>query len=171
MFCSKLKHQPIEGEKVRIRLLEDSDVEHIRTWRNQEHVRKWFKDSRVIEPEQQHIWYERYKKANDDYLYIVESRELNWLPVGQVGLCRINLTSKFAEYGRMIINDEALGRKGMIHEASKLLFQYWHNTYEIENFLAAIKADNHRSIWLCSLLGFAPLEEVDGYLNMQLALA
>jgi diamine N-acetyltransferase len=166
----KLSHLPIEGAQVRIRLLEERDLEQIRIWRNQDHIRKWFNDSRVIEPEQQRLWYERYRTLTDDYLYIVESRELDWKPIGQIGICRVDLESKSAEYGRMIAGEKSVSKKGHIYEASALLFDFWHKKYDISKFWATIKADNERSIHVCTLLGFLPGEEVDGQLYMSLCL-
>jgi len=167
---NKLNHEPINGKRICLRLLEDRDVEQIRLWRNQDDIRKWFKDSRLIETQQQKAWYEGYKSRETDYLYIVEMRDLDRQSVGQLGINNIDWQAGSAEYGRLLAGDQLTRRKGIFYEASCLLLQYWKDTYGIVDYLLEVKTDNVRAISLYNQLGFKRDSEKDGFYSMHLSL-
>ena len=62
----------MERDGCRIRLLDKSDIERLRCWRNQDHIRKWFVHSTPIEPDQQRAWWDAYQHRPDDYMFIIE---------------------------------------------------------------------------------------------------
>jgi hypothetical protein len=57
---SKRDLQPIDGDRVRLRLLTERDLPLTLAWRNQDHIRRWFFSSDLITPEQHQSWYWRY---------------------------------------------------------------------------------------------------------------
>lgn len=163
------KHGPIEGTNIRLRLLEGSDIELTRTWRNQDHIRKWFVYSEIITEWQQASWFEKYQTLGDDYVYVVEQRTENgWKPVGQISVYAIDHNKKSAEYGRILVGDGAAGGKGLFFEASTLMLDYWKTNHQITNFFLEVKSDNDRAIRLYERIGFVREGEKDGYLAMRL---
>lgn len=162
----KLSHPPIEGKQVRLRLLEASDVEQVRLWRNAEHIRVWFKDDRIIDPAQQRAWYEKYKLLSDDYIYIVEWRDLNWQPIGQVAIYHIDWECKKAEFGRILVGNQEASAKGLLYEASSLIIGFWKEMFGIVSYFLEVRTNNLRAIHLYKMLGFEVESESNGYLTM-----
>ncbi len=156
---------------MRLRLLEDRDAERIRLWRNQAHIRMWYRYNKEIKPHEHRAWYEKYKIQDNAYLYIVETRESNWKPFGQLGIYKINWSSRSAEFGWILVGEVPPRGRGMMHEAAILLFEFWSDTYGIENYLLEVKADNERAIRFYKLLGFQTKQKTEGFLTMRLRLA
>lgn len=153
---------------MRLRLLADHDVERIRLWRNQAHIRMWYRYDKVIQPHEHQAWYEKYKLQNNAYLYIVETRESNWKPFGQLGVYKINWLAKCAEFGWILIGEVPPHGRGMMHEAAVLLFEFWTDTQGIENYTLEVKANNERAIRFYTLLGFQTEQAREGFLTMRL---
>src|SRR6187549_2663337 len=91
---------PLENGRVRLRLLEESDLPATLAWRNQDHIRKWFFHSDVIAPDQHRAWWDRYLQKDDDFVFVIEETESLKRPVGQVALYNIDWENGTAEYGR-----------------------------------------------------------------------
>jgi RimJ/RimL family protein N-acetyltransferase len=169
---AKVIHKPIEGERVRLRLLTQADIEMTRRWRNQDNVRKWFVYSDIIQSDQQRDWFAKYQKIENDYVYVVEERVLNeWKPAGQISLYAIDWQKGTAEYGRIMAGDEARAGKGLFFDASLLMMQFWHASHGISDFFLEVKSDNVRARKLYDKLGFVEESEKDGVVAMRRVLA
>ncbi len=101
---------PLDGGRVRLRLLEEADLPMTLAWRNQAHIRKWFLHSEVITPEQHHRWYEQYWDRDDDFVFVIEETETLGRPIGQAALYHADWAHGRVEFGRLMIGDaEAIG--------------------------------------------------------------
>src|SRR5262245_43101398 len=69
---SKPAIAPLTGDRVRLRLLEEADLDMTRRWRNQPSVRKWFLRSNEIAPEQHRAWFTQYRERADDFMFVIE---------------------------------------------------------------------------------------------------
>ena len=86
---------PIAGQRVRLRLLAETDLPMTLAWRNQDHVRKWFVHSDVIPWEQHQRWCAHYFQRDDDFIFIIEETQNFHKPVGQISVYNIeSLNSK-----------------------------------------------------------------------------
>ncbi len=167
---NKLKHEPIKGKRVSLRLLEERDIDQIRFWRNQDDIRIWFKNSRILDAAEHTAWYQKYKNLSTDYLYILESSDFENQAIGQVGIYNIDWQKKRAEYGRILAGNRVAQGKGLFYEASCLLFQFWKRTYGISDYFLEVKADNRRAIRLYNRLGFEVSGAKEGFNSMKLTL-
>lgn len=142
--------QPIAGKRVHLRLLEESDLEMTRNWRNQNHIRKCFFDSRIISSEAQKAWFESYRKRDDDFTFIIETTR----PIGQCALYNIEWEKKRAEYGRLMIGDpDAVGMK-FAREAAKLLTDFALNDLGLEEVYLRLFAANLPALAIYKGCGF-----------------
>ena len=66
---------PLTNGRVRLRLLEESDLPLTLAWRNDEKNRRWFFSTDVIAAEAHRQWFEQYRHRDDDFVFIVEETE------------------------------------------------------------------------------------------------
>ena len=86
--------------------LQREDIQRLRLLRNQN---RWcFIYSEKISPEEQSRWFERYLQQEGDYVFSVFYRDC-W--VGSVSL--YNVSNGQAEFGRLLIDRQAVGRRGL----------------------------------------------------------
>lgn len=91
--------------RVRLRLLEESDLSMTLAWRNQDHVRKWFFHSDIIAADQHRRWFEQYRDRDDDFVFVIEEAETLRRAIGQASIYNIDWAARRAEFGRLLIGD------------------------------------------------------------------
>lgn len=160
-MVDKLKKypSPILGEKVRLRLIQEEDLERLRRWRNEN--RSYFFDSRYITKEGQQNWYANvYLKKDNDLIFIIES---GGKPIGTVSLYLIDLSAGQAEFGRMVIGDLKSRRKGLAQDASKALIRWGFSDLGLRKIVLEVLANNQPAICLYEKIGFqkTPVEGDD----------
>jgi RimJ/RimL family protein N-acetyltransferase len=142
------------GDRVRLRLLRESDLASTLTWRNQDHVRRWFLHSEVITPAQHRGWFDGYVERDDDFVFLIEEmRELR-KPVGQVALYRIDWARRWAEYGRLMIGEADATGRGLAREATSVLVEYAIGTLGLREIELTVLADNAAAIAIYRGCGF-----------------
>jgi RimJ/RimL family protein N-acetyltransferase len=114
---------PLVNGRVRLRLLEASDLAMTLAWRNQDHIRRWFLTSDRITLEQHRAWFERYKDRDDDFLFIIEETETLRRAVGQVSLYHVDWAARRAEFGRLMIGDAEARGLGLARLATARLVE------------------------------------------------
>jgi diamine N-acetyltransferase len=158
--------RPLVGERVRLRLLEEADLPQTLAWRNQDHIRRWFVYSTVIEPQQHRQWFETYRDRDDDFVFIIEETQELRKPVGQVSLYRIDWDRRRAEYGRLMIGEaDAVGR-GLAYEATQVLLRFSTGTLGLSEIELEVFADNAAAIRIYTKCGFRVAERSGAMLRM-----
>lgn len=81
-------------EKVTFRQIEKDDLPLLRDWRNQEGVRKFCREYRLLNMINQQDWFERVSNSKEDdmFLIVVDDK-----PVGVCGLTHINWKDRHCE--------------------------------------------------------------------------
>ena len=159
---------PIEGKRVRLRLLEEADLEMTRAWRNQDHIRTHFFDSHVISAEAQKAWFERYRDKEDDFVFVVEIRA-DCLPIGQCALYHVDWQKKRGEFGRLMIGRIEQTRQGYASEATGLLVEYALKNLGLTEVYLNVFAANRAACDMYTKCGFVPAASVDGRIEMRKA--
>jgi RimJ/RimL family protein N-acetyltransferase len=166
------KKKPIASifdDKIGLRLLEEKDIELIRTWRNRDDIRFFFKDSKIITAEQQKRWFDAYKERGNDYFFIILwLLGQNYKPVGSVSI--YNITDGKAEYGRCMIGDESARRRGIMALASRLLFEIARTQLGVTELSLDVFNNNLRAIKGYEKLGFRKVSDYQIYSTMKLYL-
>lgn len=157
---------PIEKGRIRLRLLEATDLPMTLRWRNEDHIRKWFVHSKVISPDQHQKWYEQYSQRDDDYVFIIEEKQNFQKPVGQVSIYKIDWNCRSAEFGRLLIGEQKAQRKGIAKEATGLLLNYAFTTLGIDEVELLVKKDNKPAIAIYRSLGFCKVSDSDDLKKM-----
>jgi diamine N-acetyltransferase len=160
--------QPIESESVRLRLLEESDLEMTLGWRNRDDIRKWFFTSTVLTFDQHRNWVmSSYMPRDNDFIFVIESK-VDGVPVGQISLYDIDFEKRRGEYGRLMIGNPTASRKGLAREATRLILQFAFETMNLEEVYLSVILDNERAINLYKTCGFSIDGQDDGSLKMSI---
>lgn len=166
MLKPKSNLQPIENQRMRLRLLERGDLEMTRQWRNQDSVRRWFVHSEIISAEQHQQWFEAYLSKDDDFVFIIEDTMALKRPIGQIALYNIEWDQRRAEFGRLMVGDlEARGR-GFAKDAVMLLLEFAERAWRIDKTYLYVYANNYPAIKVYQSTGFIPVEKVDDMVYM-----
>lgn len=98
-------------DNVRLRPLEERDIENLRNWRNNEEKTKYLRKIPYITSEMQRKWYMDYLENEDEITFAIdEISELNRM-VGSVSL--YNFQDDVVEIGKIQIGDEDAGGRGI----------------------------------------------------------
>lgn len=151
---SKRQIPPIEGARVRLRLLEEADLPLTLAWRNQDHIRCWFFHPEVISPELHRTWYEQYKDRDDDFLFIIEETDVLKRPVGQVAIYHIDWQTRTGEFGRLMIGDAKASGRGLAYEATRLVVASALERWGLAEVSLEVYADNFAAISIYERCGF-----------------
>ena len=151
---SKRSIVPLVNGRVRLRLLEESDLPVTLAWRNQDHIRKWFFSSDLISPEQHRAWFEQYKDRDDDFVFVIEETETLKRPVGQVSLYHIDWAVGRAEFGRLMIGDGDAQGLGLAKLATASLVDEALTSSGLRAVYLECLASNLRSLAMYDACGF-----------------
>ena len=157
---------PFGGRTVRLRLIEEHDLETTLAWRNRDDARVWFKHSDVIAPEQHRAWFQSYSKKDDDFLFVVEVENK---PVGQASVYDIDREKRCAEVGRFLVAPDE-GGKGYISEACGELVRFCTDRLGLHYIFLEVFETNERAVRLYERNGFTEECKSDGLIRMGLSL-
>ncbi len=157
---------PLVGERVRLRLLEETDLPRTLAWRNQDHIRRWFIHSDIITPEQHRRWFDGYRERDDDFVFLIEETRDLRKPVGQVSLYRVDWARHRAEYGRLMIGEADATGRGLAHQATDVLLRYATATLGMREIELEVFVDNVAAIRIYSACGFHVEDRRESLLHM-----
>jgi UDP-4-amino-4,6-dideoxy-N-acetyl-beta-L-altrosamine N-acetyltransferase len=92
--------QVIEGKSIDLKIIDKTDIEQLREWRNSKEVADYMISRPVISKEQQEKWYDAIKNDPSGMYWVILSKEKKKL--GLVSLTKIDRTDKSAEPGLYI---------------------------------------------------------------------
>ena len=143
------------GKSVSLFSVEREDLQSFRDWRNNPDFRKFFREYRELNMDQQENWFKN-KVVNDDttIMFSIKSNESNEL-IGCCGFVYINWVHKNADLSLYIgLNNEYIDDKGYAEESCRLLFNYGFNELNLNKIWTEIyEFDNKKEI-LYKKLGF-----------------
>jgi RimJ/RimL family protein N-acetyltransferase len=157
---------PIEKHRIRLRLLEESDLPMTLGWRNQDHIRKWFIQSEIILPEQHQEWFRQYLERDNDYVFIIEETQRFRRAVGQISLYKINWEKRQGEFGRLMIGEADARASGIAKEATYLLLRYAFRTLGLNKIELDVMSDNEPAIAIYRSYGFVEVLDSNGLKKM-----
>jgi diamine N-acetyltransferase len=142
----------LEKDTVRLRLLEEADLEMTLAWRNQN--RRWFSNANLISIDQHREWFRQYLDRDDDYLFVIERLNGRAEPVGQIALYKIDREKRHAEFGRLLIGEPAAIRKGIAQKATEILLDYAFTDLGIQTIQLEVLRNNIPAMSLYGRCGF-----------------
>lgn len=158
---------PFGNDVVRLRLIEEKDLETTLSWRNRDEVRVWFKTASLISLDQHRAWYQSYRKKDDDFLFVIEA---NHKLVGQASVYGIDWDSLRAEVGRFLVAPGE-GGKGYISQACGQLVRFCAGTLGITYLFLEVFENNEKAIRVYKRNGFVEEQRHDGLIRMGCSLS
>jgi RimJ/RimL family protein N-acetyltransferase len=156
----------LEDDRILLRPLEERDLPLTLSWRNQDHIRKWFLNSSVIPADGHRAWFESYAEREDDYVFVILAKDLERRPVGQISLYRIDWQAGSAEYGRLIVGPPEARGKGYARRATGLLLEHAFTQWKLKDVHLEVREDNAGAIAIYRSAGFVEVDRKDGLLRM-----
>lgn len=156
---------PIEGHRVRLRLLEEGDLPLTLAWRNQDHIRRWFFSSDLISSDQHRGWFDRYRDRDDDFVFVIEEVKPLHRAVGQVAIYNVDWLAQRGEFGRLMIGESSAEGKGLAKEATLLLVDEALTRWGLAEVFLEVREDNQRAIGLYQNCGFSIQAHVAGVIT------
>ncbi len=157
---------PFGNGAIRLRLIEEADLETTLSWRNRDDTRVWFKTSSRLTLDQHRAWFHKYQSKDDDFLLVVEAEGQL---VGQASVYNIQWGDACAEVGRFLVAPESRG-KGYIGQACEALIHFCENTLNLKYLFLEVIETNDRAIRLYQRNGFKEERRYDGLIRMGCAL-
>ena len=143
--------QPISTTFGVLRMLKKEDLPKTLFWRNQEEIRKWFKNSAIIEDVQHKQWFALYCEKEDDFTFIIEACGV---PVGQIALYGLQTEGRTAEIGRIMIGEPKFAGKGIAKESIEALLRFSREELRLDCVNLEVLDSNERAIALYKKCGF-----------------
>jgi RimJ/RimL family protein N-acetyltransferase len=152
----------LEGDKVRLRPLEDGDLPQLVTWLSDMEVRRWLAMSEAPPPtlESEREWYQQSKQDPASVLWSIESEDGRL--VGDVGLGLIDKTHRRAEVG-IFIGDKTLWGRGLGTHAISRVLRYAFDELGLRRVQLYVDEDNLRAIRCYEKCGFVREGLLRGY--------
>lgn len=159
--------------QIRFRQIEREDLPQLRDWRNDDRLRRNFREYRLLSMWHQEGWYERINELQSTEMFIVEAdhRVEQWsvmalategagpemaiarIPVGVCGLCYINWVDRTAEVSIYIAPEYQ--KQGLGKATLELLRQKAFGEFNLRRLWAEVYSFNEASLKLFDGAGYA----------------
>lgn len=143
----------LHGSLVDLRRVETSDLDLIADWRNTPAIWQHFFNPLPIIHSRQKQWLKALRQDDSKLLLMIVHRQ-DRLPIGTIGLDRIDLRNQSAEIGNLLIGNAKYAGRGLAREASALLMDQAFYKMNLRRIYLYVFADNRRAIRLYHSLGF-----------------
>ena len=144
-----MKHEFVSYYKnIRIRPLEEYDIESLRNWRNNPTNTKFLTKISYITPEMQEKWFKDGLEKPNEYIFAIdEIKELNKL-VGSFSL--YNIVDEEAEFGKFLIGEDRVHGKSIGLYTLTVALEIAFNKLKLKKVYLRVYKDNYKRFFLCS---------------------
>jgi len=140
------------GKKVILKKVERENLEQLREWRNNPDLRKYFREYRLINSENQQKWYEdRVLGDSNQYNFEIRDKSNNKL-IGHCGLYYINWISRTGEFG-IYVGDQDYRSGGYGSDALRTLIKYGFEDLNLNRIWCEVY-DNNAALEVYKHIGF-----------------
>ena len=142
----------IISKKIKLVKVERENIEQLRKWRNDPELRKYFREYRLINKENQIKWFEKVV-LNDSTSYNFEIRDkISNKLIGHCGLHYINWIMRTGEFG-IYIGDNDYRSGGFGSDALRTLIKYGFEDLNLNRIWCEVY-DNNAALEVYKHIGF-----------------
>lgn len=157
-----MKHSyQLAYRQVVLRPLEEGDIEELRVLRNRN--REFFGDSHAISPEQQKVWFQKYQKQEQDFMFAVELAEQPGEFMGAIALYSCPWHPGDMEIGRTVLDKERAPARNMGTEATLAACQIAFSQIGLQRLIGRSFKFNKRVCKMNEKVGYAVTGEDEDY--------
>jgi|WetSurMetagenome_2_1015567.scaffolds.fasta_scaffold456778_2 RimJ/RimL family protein N-acetyltransferase len=136
-----------------LKMISSDEIEKLRIWKNNNVDSFFYK--KIISPEEQKIWFDKYSLRNDDFMFaILYENNL----VGSIGYRILN---GVIDIYNVILGDEMFSSKGIMSKTIIILFNYLSSNYKYD-ITAKVLTSNPAINWY-KKNGFEIVQEIEDY--------
>lgn len=154
----------IENDRIRLRLIEEKDIEQLRLWRNNVRNSKYFFDNSFISSESQKQWFQCYLSNDRDLMFMIEEKDssdiLGFRPIGMAAIYHIDYKRHEAEIGRFLLGEELVRGKGLGFSTVSLVCDYARRYLKLEKLYLEVVTSNTIAIKTYSKAGFVEVGQM-----------
>jgi RimJ/RimL family protein N-acetyltransferase len=145
----------ILGNRIRLRAIEEKDIDRFIIWLNDPEVRKGLAIFLPLSRYEEEKWFEStMKKPACEHPMVIEiNNGGSWLPVGDCGFFAIDWRNRNAEFG-IFIGEKEYWNQGYGSEAVQLLLKHGFDTLNLHRIYLRVFEDNKRAIRAYEKSGF-----------------
>lgn len=158
---------PLHSQRLKLRYLEEGDLDDTLRWRNRPEVRCQFFYDQVISEESHREWFGGYLAKRDDLIFMCEEIETG-NRIAQTALYNIDIERNRAEFGRFLLSDREQGSKGWGTEAMALTCELGFGHLGFDHIDLEVKQENKPAIHIYQKLGFLMTEDCGEFVKMGL---
>lgn len=114
----------ITGEHTILRAIEGADLEPLRAWRNQPHLRRYFREYREISPEMQQRWFEKTVLGDPNTRMFAITEKSSGRLLGAAGICWIDWRNRSGDFSIYLGADDLYVDDVFAPDAGRLLLRY-----------------------------------------------
>ena len=144
----------LSGNIVGLRAVEYSDLETLLKWRNQPEFRRFFREYRELNMENQKRWFES-KVLGDEHTRMFSIVDLkDGQLIGACGLCYIDWPNRCADFSIYIGRDQLYVDDHFAIDAAKILMAYGFNELNLHRLWSEIYDIDKKKMCMFEKLGF-----------------
>lgn len=131
----------LNGTKIQLKKVERKNINQLREWRNNPELRKYFREHRLINEDNQIKWYEnKILSDSNQYNFEIHAKEKSVL-IGHCGLYYIDWINRTAEFG-IYIGDCDFRNGGYGSDALRTLIKYGFNDLNLNRIWCEVYSNN-----------------------------
>lgn len=165
----KRRVAPLNGQSIRLRLLEHADLPMTLRWRNDDAIRPWFFKSEPITADMHEQWWNGYRDRDDDFVFVIEDTAITNQPVGQASVYRVDWDRKCAEFGRLMLGEPAARGRGLARDAVNVLSAFAFEGLGLTELSLQLKEANTVAAAVYESCGYSVVDRADGIVTMTLS--
>ncbi len=146
-----MEHDPLHGRKVRLRVLEEKDMETLRAWRNRWDIRSAMREFRLIGASHQAAWWDSLRGDDRTLMFGMENE--GGRLVGACGLTYIDWHNGHTEL-TVYVGPTKERRRGYYTDTLEILCRYAFEELRLHMVYGEIYAWNEAAIEACAKRGF-----------------
>jgi len=149
------KEKPViflQGEKVYLRPVEETDLPSCTRWINDPRVRQFLTTVSPRSLADEQVWLESMRESDSEIVLTIVRREDD-LPIGNIGLHRIDQVNQYATFG-ILIGEIHCHQKGYGKEAVQLMLKHAFHALNLRRVKSSVLVPNKASIKLHKGAGF-----------------
>jgi hypothetical protein len=156
----KKKFKIISKEKdISLITINRDNIELLRLWKN--YHRQFFFYNKIITKEEQIKWYEKFKKRDLDYIFIVEYLD------EKIGCMGARLIDNTFDIYNIILGEKKYEKKGLMSKSFNLMISFLMDSFDYDITIKALLSNNNAINWYKKHC-FLEINRIDNYTMLKL---